>query len=152
VAGGGGYTPGGGAAAVGTIVDSDYAPATVLFTDTLTDPNDATNWAITYGTGDPTNNSANFNVDFGFNLSAASGAAVPPPPGGAGFALHETCNKNVSPGAAGAVNAYFTNLFLSGNYAVRFNMNLIEGQTLSAATEGAVFGVNHTGTCSNWWW
>jgi hypothetical protein len=50
------------------------------------------------------------------------------------------------------VNCYFTNLFLSGNYAVRFNMNIIEGQTTANNTEGPVFGINHTGTCSNWWY
>jgi hypothetical protein len=148
---GGGYAIGNGQA-TGTIVDSDYASAPVLLSDALIDPNDATNWSITYGTGDPTNSSVNFNVDFGFNLSSAYGAPVPPPPGGAGFGLHETCNKNVSPGAAGAVNAYYTNLLLSGNYAVRFNMNLIEGETVASATEGAVFGINHTGSQSNWWW
>jgi hypothetical protein len=151
VASGTGYAIGNGPA-TGTIVDSEYAPATVLLSDPLTDPNDATNWNITYGTGDPTNNSVNFNVDFGFTLTGAYGAPVPPPPGGAGFALHETCNKNVSPGAAGAVNAYYTNLLLSGNYAVRFNMNLIEGDVLGSATEGALFGINHSGSQSNWWW
>jgi hypothetical protein len=40
---------------------------------------------------------------------------------------------------------------LSGDYAVRFNMNLIEGQTTANSTEGAVFGINHSGTLSNWW-
>jgi hypothetical protein len=50
------------------------------------------------------------------------------------------------------VNAYFTNLFLSGNYAVRFNMNLIQSATASLADEGAIFGINHSGSLSNWWY
>ena len=153
VTAGTGYTAGSGPA-TGTIIDSDYVPAPVLLVDALTNSLDGTNWSITYGTGDPTNNAANYNVDFGFDLTTAYSAAVPPPPGGAGFVLHETCNKLIGPpgGAAGAVNAYYTNQVLSGNYAVRFNMNLIEGSSLSVATEGAVFGINHTGTQSNWWY
>jgi hypothetical protein len=43
---------------------------------------------------------------------------------------------------------------LSGNYAVRFNMNLVEGEynIMTAQHEGAVFGINHTGSSSNWWY
>ncbi len=150
-AAGTGYSVGTGPA-TGTIVDSDYASAPVLLTDSLASAADASNWAITYGTGDPTNNSANFNVDFGFALATAVNAPVPPPPGGSATALHVTCNKLNGAGAAGAVNVYYTNKFLSGNYAVRFNMNLIEGSTLGFATEGVVFGINHSGIQSNWWY
>ena len=152
VASGTGYTVGNGPA-TGTIVSAHYAvTAPVLMSDDLTSAGDASNWFLTYGCGDPLNNSGNYSADFGMSLaSAAGGIAVPQPPGGNANALHLTCNK-VAPGAPGAVNAYYTNLFLSGDYAVRFNMNIIEGQTTASSTEGAIFGINHTGTASNWWY
>jgi hypothetical protein len=151
-----GYAIGVGAAS-GTIVSAHYAAAPVLLTNDLTTADDATNWFITYGCGDPFDNSTDFSADFGMSLaSAAGGFAIPPPPNGNANALHLTCNRIAGPSSPGAVNAYYTNLFLSGNYAVRFNMNIIESQIATGsganATEGPVFGINHTGTCSNWWY
>ena len=153
VASGSGYAIGAGSG-TGTIVSAHYAPNTVLLSDDLQNPADASNWNVVYGTGDPANDAANFSVDFGLPLSSAPGGfTLPPPPGGNSSALHLTCNKaNATSPAPGAVNAYYTNLFLSGNYAVRFNMNIIEGQVTSRSTEGVLFGINHTGTCSNWWY
>jgi len=156
VAAGSGYAVGTGHA-TGTIVSANYPPAPVLLSDPLTDSSAAEiqNWNVIYGTGDVTNDANNFSADFGMNLSSAGGGIpIPPPPSGNGNALHLTCNKNNSPttAAPGAVNVYYTNLFLSGDYAVRFSMNLIEGEVKGSATEGAIFGINHTGTCSNWWY
>ena len=136
-----------------TILDDENPPAPPVFSDPLTDPADAANWAITYGTGDETDFPANYNVDFGYNLAAdptGTHGIIPPPPSGAANALRITCNKLFNPGDAGAVNVYYTNQAFGGDYAVRFNMNLIEGY--SYMTEGAVFGINHTGTQSNWWY
>ena len=138
--------------ASGTIVSAHYAaPLAVLLSDDLQSSTDSTNWAITYGTGDPVNDSVNYSADFGYSLASdPAGETIGAPPGGNSFALHVTCNKqipasNTAPAptpAPGAVNIYFTNLFLSGNYAVRFNMNIIEGQTTANNTEGPVFGIN----------
>ncbi len=151
VVSGSGYAIGTGAAS-GAIVSAHYAAAPVLLNNDLTSAGDASNWSITYGCGDPANDSADFSTDFGMSLaSAAGGITIPPPPGGNANALHLTCNKVVGPSSPGAVNAYYTNLFLSGDYAVRFNMNIIEGQTTANSTEGAIFGINHTGSQSNWW-
>ena len=151
VAAGGGYAIGTGPA-IGTVVSAHYAAAPVLLNNDLTSAADASNWKVLYGTGNPELDSTDFSADFGITLaSAAGGISVPPPPGGNANALHLTCNKS-APGAPGAVNAYYTNLFLSGDYAVRFNMNIIEGQTTANSTEGAVFGINHTGSNSNWWY
>jgi hypothetical protein len=150
---GSGYSIGNGTA-TGTIVSAHYpAPLAVLLSDDLTSSADASNWYITYGCGDPQDNATDYSADFGMSLaSAAGGISIPPPPGGNANALHLTCNKNPAPGSPGAVNVYYTNLFLSGDYAVRFNMNIIEGQTTANSTEGVIFGINHTGTASNWWY
>lgn len=154
VASGGGYDVGNGPAS-GTVVSANYAvTAPVLVSDPLTDPNDAANWNVVYGTGDETNDAANFTADFGISLSSgAGGIYVPPPPNGNTAALFLSANKNNSTAPApGAVNAYYTNVVLSGNFAVRFNMNIIESDVGSSGSEGPVFGINHTGTCSNWWY
>ena len=99
---------------------------------------------------DPTNYSANF----GYNLASdPAGNQIPSPPGGNASALHLTCNKqNSTTPAPGAVNCYYTNVLLSGDYAVRFNMNIVEGQGTVTPTEGPVFGINHSGSLSNWWY
>jgi Calx-beta domain len=140
--------------ASGTIVSAHYAVTSpVLLSDPLTNSADATNWRVVYGCGDPLDDAADFSADFGMNLgNAGGGIPIPPPPNGNGYALHLTCNKNGAPSSPGAVNAYFTNLVLSGNFAVRFNMNIVEGQVPASSSEGPVFGINHTGTCSNWWY
>ena len=138
-----------------TLVDNANPAATVIFSDLLTDANDATNWFVTYGTGDPTNSSANFNVDFGYDLTTdltTTHGIIALPPSGATNALRITCNKLVNPGAAGGVNVYLTNQVFSGSYVVRFDMNLIEGGNLNFATEGVLFGINHGGSQSNWWY
>ena len=146
VAAGSGYAIGNGSG-TGTIVSAHYASAPVVLFDDLTDATRSTNWGITYGCGDPANFSTDFSADFGLPLTIGL------PPNGNANALHLTCNKATSPpGAPGAVNCYFTNLFLSGDYSVRFNMNIVEGQTSQNSTEGAVFGINHGGSYSNWWY
>ena len=143
----------GNSTAVGTIVSANYPPAPILLSDPLTDPNDATNWSVLYGCGDPLDDALDFEANFGMNLgSAAGGFSIPAPPNGNTSALHLTCNKDVNPSSPGAVNAYYTNLVLSGNYAVRFNLNVIEGESAGNSSEGVVFGIDHTGTCSNWWY
>ena len=152
--GGGSYTAGTNTASL-TLVDNANPVASVIFSNPLTDANDATNWVVTYGTGDPTNSSANFNVDFGYDLTSdpsGTHGIISLPPSGATNALRITCNKLVNPGAAGGVNVCLTNQLFSGSYVVRFDMNLIEGGNLNFATEGVLFGINHGGSQSNWWY
>jgi hypothetical protein len=152
VGAGTGYAIGHGSAS-GTIVSAHYATAPVLLANDLTSAGDASNWLITYGCGDPADNATDYSADFGMALaSGAGGYSIGLPPNGNANALHLTCNKNPAPSSPGAVNCYYTNLFLSGNYAVRFNMNLVEGETTANSTEGAMFGINHTGSQSNWWY
>ena len=136
-----------------TIVDNAYPPATVLYANPLTDPNDATNWNITFGNSDQ--NNPNYTTDyealFGFDLTAGTYGVIPSPPNGATTALRLTCNKDFNLGHttfAGAVNAYPTNWSLNGDYAVRFSMNLI--QCAGGRAEGSIFGINHGGADANW--
>ena len=142
--------------AVLTIVDNAYPPATVLYANPLTDPNDSTNWNITFGNSDQNNPawSTDYEALFGYDLTTdptGVNGIIPSPPSGATTALRLTCNKDVNLGHAtfaGAVNAYPTNMFLSGDYAVRFSMNLI--QCSGGRAEGAIFGINHDGADANW--
>jgi len=50
-------------------------------------------------------------------------------------------------GAAG-VNLYPTGQTFSGNYALRFDMYLLQGGV--SQTEYSIFGINHSGTMTNW--
>ena len=153
VASGSGYTGGSGMAAL-TIIDSATPTATVLFSDPLTDPNDAPNWNVTSANNNMQTNAIDDTITFGYNLQNGDPGdygAIPLPPSGASTALRVTVNKDASPGAAAGVNLYPKNASFSGNYAVRFNMNIIEGYNPSVTTEGALFGINHSGQQTNWW-
>jgi hypothetical protein len=107
-------------------------------------------------------------AQFGYNLdtepSIYSGSGqtfypIPAPPNGASNALMVTVNKaggvGVNGGQATAVNFYMTNQVFSGNYAVRFNMNVIQGDCTPEESgtynpeEYVMFGINHNGTQTN---
>ncbi len=138
-----------------TLIDNAYVPdGVVLFSDPLTSSTDATNWNITYGTSDGAF-AQNYNVAFGYDLTAANpnsanAGLIGLPPSGASNALRIDCNQNSNPGAEGGVNVYYTNQIFSGNYAVRFYMNVIEGYG-TYQVGGPLFGINHNGMESNWW-
>jgi len=151
--------------AVLTLLDNAYPNNPVLLADPLTDSvTDPANWVITYGDGDMVNNPGGYEVDFGYNLITANGdptdnGYIGLPPSGATNALRITCNKNLGSGSmyGGGVNVYLTNMpALKGNYAVRFNMNLVGGDN-TFSVEGVMFGINHNATGNpqlwqtNWW-
>jgi hypothetical protein len=146
-----------------TILDDENPPAPLLFTNALADASDGVHWKITYGTSVtndvnvfPPDTGTNYEVSFGYDITGnnpntAFTGIIPPPPGGATNVLRVTCNKQYSPGYPGAVNAYLTNRFLSNDFAVRFSMNIIQGSGGNGLTEAAVFGINHSGSLSNWY-
>lgn len=146
---------------VGTIaiLDNQYPPATVIYSNPLTDPNDAKNWGVTSANNNMPNNPIDNTINFGYDLTASNPNAgnvglISLPPSGATSALRVTVNKTPGQGsgAAAGVNLYLTNMPpLSGDYAVRFSMNLAEGYEASYTTEGALFGINHSGQDTNWW-
>jgi hypothetical protein len=60
-----------------------------------------------------------------------------------------TVNKDDAVLAAAALNLYPKGQSFSGNYALRFDMFLIEN-TSTGTTEYNLFGINHSGTKTNW--
>jgi hypothetical protein len=145
-----------------TIIDNAYPPTPVtVLSDPLTDPNDATNWNITFGSVNQTGDPNDYNVNFGYDLTAnnpnvGNNGQVGLPPNGSTTALRINCCQNLQtrPGYQGAVNVYYTNAFLRGNYAVRFYMNNVEGYgqpSLENQCGGPLIGINHNGRETNWW-
>jgi hypothetical protein len=151
-----GYIISGANTATLTLIDNADPAATVLFADPLTSASDAGNWAITYGNGDMADYGSDYNVEFGYDLTSnnpesSNNGLIGLPPSGATNALRITCNKNSPITFSGGVNVYYKGQAFSGNYAVRFNMNLIEGASPTFAVEGVMFGINHNGLETNWW-
>jgi len=144
-----GYSTIGSSNATVTYIDNAHSASPLLFADPLTDPAGATNWILTFAN---TNNVPDYDVEFGYTLANDS---VGPAPNGSTTALKVTVNKNGNTAAAG-VNLYPTNQNFTGNFACRFSMNLVEGTDLlqgndqRLATEYAIFGIDHTGTATNW--
>ncbi len=132
-----------------TIIDSANPPAEVLYTNALASPEDVVNWGLT-AANDDVGVPVDFAVAFGYDLTSdlSGGGVIPPPPGGATNALRLTVNKLTT--AATGLNLYPTNVNLSGNFALRFNLNLIV-DTAAGTTQGPLFGVNHDGGQTNWW-
>ncbi|MDR3457584.1 MAG: hypothetical protein P4N60_09075 [Verrucomicrobiae bacterium] len=137
-----------------TIIDNANLPATVLYANPLTDPADAANWGVTSANNNMHTNGIDNTIEFGYDLTAANGESannglISLPPSGATSCLRVTVNKSV--GSAAGVNLYPTNVTFSGDYAFRFAMNVPEGNSPAYTTEGPLFGINHTGTATNWW-
>ncbi|PWU21210.1 MAG: hypothetical protein C5B50_02165 [Verrucomicrobia bacterium] len=146
---GSGYIVGGNNVTL-TIIDNATPPATSLYSNPLTDAGDAMNWGLTWANRDLQVIGYDGVVDFGYDLtSTGPNGSTPLPPSGATTGLHVTYNKTAL--CSGAVNLYLTNQTFSGDYAVRFNMYLVKGSSLTLATEGAMFGINHSGVQTNWW-
>ena len=142
VAPGVGYTVGSNSqTATLTLLDNVAPPGTaVLFADPLSDPLDAANWNLTFAntnTADP-GFALDYDVQFGFDVSWAPSGPIGSPPNGATSVLRMTANKNGYRASAG-VNVYPTNAVFSGDYAVRFQMNLIQGGNSQNYNEGAPF-------------
>ena len=140
-ASGSGYTAGTNTANL-TLLDNLYPAETVLWSDDLS-ADTSTNWtAMARTTAGPTTDySANFAYPVGNDFVGNA-------PNGASTALKVTCNK--SAGAAAGLNLFPTGLAFSNNFALRFDMNLVQDQNLSTATESALFGIDHAGNNVNW--
>lgn len=132
------------AAATGTIIDDEEPAETILFSDDFNTDTSA-NWTVLFASVDPSSQDyqANFATDY-------STYGIPPAPhsNGDSTGLVLTVNKGGLVQAAG-LNAYPTGKTFSGNYALRFDMYLMQNGS-AGTTEYADFGINHSGTKTNW--
>lgn len=158
-----------------TLIDNANPPETVLWSDPLTNASDSVNWTLTFANSNlashvvlpvvipnyPNYTSANpdpnsvddFDVEFGYTL-ANDDVGLSPVMLSNGWttALKMTVNKNLTyvdnHGASAGVNVYPQGKVFSGNYALRFSMNLTEGT--GSTTEYNDFGINCYGTNCDW--
>lgn len=144
-----GLTPGGdfvvgspGSASV-TLVDDDFAPELVLFSDDF-DTDTSANWTTRAGA---VNGVEDYHAVFNYDYA---GKGIPPAPGGfTTWGLIATANKRDTNAFAAGVNLYPSSQNFSGNYALRFQM-FIEGVSGAATTEHVLFGINHSGNNVNY--
>lgn len=139
-AGGGEYGIGTPGSASITLVDATSPPATLLFSENFDTADSGNNWNVFVTGSDNT-------VQFGFDYSSQG---IPSAPHGSGdtFGVYMAVNK--SAGTATAVNLYPIGQSFSGNYALRFDMLLNLQLPNAVSTEYVLFGLNHSGTLTNW--
>lgn len=144
IAPGAGYAVGAASSATATIVDDDLPPATVLFADNF-DTDTSANWSRLVGweVATPLDVTNQFSVDY-------SQFGIPAPPGTATTrGLLASVNKLDATQSAAGVNFYPIGQSFSGDYALRFQM-YHEGVNGGGTTEHIIFGINHSGTKTNW--
>lgn len=139
------YTVGSSNSAVITLVDATLPPETVLFSDDF-NTDSSGNWTRLFAAlPDASDDSLSlFAYDYG-----SDGIPRAPHSTSDTLGLRLTVNKNDATLAAAALNFYPNGQSFSGNYALRFDMYLINGGGVSS-TEYALFGINHSGTKTNW--
>jgi len=142
-----------------TRVDADDPPETVLWSDDFSTDSSA-NWTVFFATtnGVAPDYCLNAQPDFAtlplvgtwpFDYSAVGAPPAPHTKDASTLGLYMTVNKQDATLAAAALNLYPKLQSFSGNYALRFDMFLIENSS-AATTEYALFGINHSGTKTNW--
>jgi len=130
-----------------TRVDSDDPPENVIWSDNLHTDTSA-NWTQRFATTNDAPYDAT--VTWAYDYSGPPEYAPPAPhSGGDTHGLYMTVNKNDAQLAAAALNLYPNGQSFSGNYALKFDMYLVQNDT-SGTTEYALFGINHSGTKTNW--
>jgi hypothetical protein len=139
-----------------TLTLTGTTPGTVLFSDDFEDASSANNWDVKFATfGDaPPDYNILFNYDYGSG-GVGNLPAIPPAPhstNGATHGLYMTVNKADEVAAAAALNLYLKNKNFSGDYALRFDMFLVQNSanTQQSKNETALFGINHSGSLTNW--
>jgi hypothetical protein len=162
-----------------TEIDNAYPPEVVLWSNALTNAADSVNWTLTFAStnlgtntvppvviknypnyspqnyANDVNGTNNFDVEFGYAVSA-DGIPQSEAMAANGWttALKMSVNKDpaFNPGSSAGVNVYPQGQNFGGNFALRFNMNLVEGSGLTgtALAEFAEFGINHYGTNCDW--
>jgi hypothetical protein len=135
------------AGATGVIVDDDIPDGTVLFSDDFNTDSSA-NWTILFGSLNP--DSQDYSATFAFDYGQ-EGFAIPPAPHSNGdtLGLLVSVNKLDQLQEAAGVNLYPNGKDFTGNYALRFDMYLMQNAS-AGTTEHAMFGINHDATHTNW--
>src|SRR5205807_2455654 len=133
------------------IIDDDLAPETVLFSEDFEAytalPANTVPAGWTFQFAAINTNLPDYTFQFGYDYSLDG---IPPSPlTNTTIGLKATVNKLDANAAAAALNFYPTNASFSNNFALRFNMLLVNGTV--NGTEHALFGVNHSGNKTNWW-
>jgi hypothetical protein len=142
-----------------TRVDADDPPETVLWADNFSTDSSA-NWTVLFATtngvapdycinAQPDGTSLPLIGSWPFDYSALAIPSAPHTTDGSTHGLYMTVNKNDTVPAAAALNLYLKGQSFSGNYALRFDMYLIENSS-TYTTEYSLFGINHSGTKTNW--
>ena len=150
---GGSYTVTNNTALTALTLDSE-APGTVLYSDDFENDPSGNNWQIAFQSY--TNGSTDYNVVFGYDYTSGTLGNLSPIPAaphstnGTTKGLYMTVNKNS--GIAAGLNLYLKNHTFSGNYALRFDMFLVENSagTAQSKVEDALFGIDHDGSHTNW--
>jgi len=161
-----------------TEIDNARGNEIVLWSNPLTAAADSVNWTLTFAStnlgtnqkppfvvqnynnamgypfaSDPSGTN-DFDVEFGFDVANASVTpSLSMQSNGWTTALRMSVNKDFNFAAAAGVNVYPQGKKFYGNYALRFNMCLVEGDFTGSgapAAENAIFGINHLGTNCNW--
>ena len=141
------------------IVDAANPPAPVLYSDPLTNAA-PTNWIVRATDESYPSTAPDYFLDYGYNVASAPrdpNVPISAPPNGQATALRITSGKGGSLGNSTtystAVNLYLTNVVFSGDYAVRFNMNVTEPNSFatSGSFEGPLFGIDCSGNDTNWY-
>lgn len=136
------------AGATAVIVDDDVPEGTVLYSNDFQTPPAEGDWTVLFGSLFP--ESLDYSVNFEFDYGQ-EGIAVPPAPhsDGTTTGLLVSVNKLDANAEAAGVNVYLNGKDFTGNYALRFDMYLMQNLT-AGTTEHATFGINHSGTQTNW--
>jgi len=137
-----------------TITLEGVPPAAVLYSDDFENDPAGTNWNVLFQSY--TNGSQDYSVIFGYDYTSGSFGNLPIIPAaphstnGDVKGLYITVNK--SAGISSGLNLYLKNHTFSGNYALRFDLFLVENSsgTAQSQVEDVLFGINHDGTHTNW--
>ncbi len=138
-----------------TTLTLEGVPAgTVLFSDDFETDTAGTNWNLAFQSY--TNGSTDFSVNYSYDYTSGSIGNLPPIPPAPHSTnsdtkgLYMTVNK--SAGISAGLNLYLKNHVFSGNYALRFDLFLVENSagTAQSKVEDVLFGINHDGTHTNW--
>ncbi len=133
--------------ATATIVDDELPAEAVVFSDNFNTDSSA-NWTVNYASTNSVD--SDYTATFSFDYATYPYVSIPPAPhsGTDTRGVFLQVNKNDGEPVAAAVNLYPKGKTFSGNYALRFDMFLVVPS--SALTEYALFGINHSGTKTNW--